>query len=74
MLDALRSSKGTALAVDDEEIRSAITLAGRLEGLFLCPEGAACLPALQRLTAAGWVRRHEHIVVFNTATGLKYDT
>jgi threonine synthase len=47
-------------------------LCGRLEGLFLCPEGAACLPALRKLVEAGWVSADEKVVVFNTGTGLKY--
>ncbi len=72
ILDALRQSGGTAVAVDDEEIVEAIKLCGRLEGLFLCPEGAACIPALRRLVRENWLGPDETVVLFNTGTGLKY--
>ena len=72
ILGALRESNGMAEAVEDGELLDAIRLAGRLEGIFLCPEGAACIPALQRLVRKGWVRSDETVVLFNTATGLKY--
>ncbi len=47
-------------------------LCGRLEGLFLCPEGAACIPALRRLVRDNWLGPDEVVVLFNTGTGLKY--
>jgi threonine synthase len=49
-----------------------ISRAGRAEGVFFCPEGAACLAALRRLVAEGWITPDETILVFNTASGLKY--
>ncbi|MGA8679644.1 MAG: threonine synthase [Acidimicrobiales bacterium] len=72
VLDALRTTSGTAVAVDDEELLSDQRLCGRLEGLFVCPEGAACISALRRLRASGWLGEDEQIVVLNTGTGLKY--
>jgi threonine synthase len=72
ILRALRESGGTAVAVEDSELVDAMKLCGRLEGLFLCPEGAACLPALRKLVETGWVGTDEKVVVFNTGTGLKY--
>jgi len=72
MLEALYESRGTAVAVDDQELVDAIRLCGRLEGIFLCPEGAACLPALRRLIRQGWISPGEKVVMFNTASGLKY--
>ena len=72
ILRALRESGGTAVAVEDSDIVDAMKLAGRLEGLFLCPEGAACIPALRELSRRGWLGADERIVVFNTGTGLKY--
>ena len=72
ILEALYESRGTAVAATDAELVEAIRLCGRLEGLFLCPEGAACVPALQRLVDTGWVSPDETVVLFNTATGLKY--
>jgi threonine synthase len=72
ILEALRESGGTAVAVDDSALVDGVRLVGRLEGLFLCPEGAACVPALDQLTRQGWVEPHERVVIFNTGTGLKY--
>jgi threonine synthase len=72
ILDAIRASKGTAVAVSDEELIKATREIGASEGLFVAPEGAACLPALRKLIAAGEVRKHERIVLFNTGAGVKY--
>jgi threonine synthase len=72
ILDAIRASKGTALAVTDEELIAATREIGAAEGIFCAPEGAACLPALRKLLAAGEVEKHERIVLFNTGAGVKY--
>jgi threonine synthase len=40
--------------------------------VFCAPEGAACLPALRKLLAAGEVATNERIVLFNTGAGVKY--
>jgi threonine synthase len=72
ILDALRASGGTAIAVTDEELLAAAKEIGAAEGLFVAPEGAACLPALRKLIDAGEVRREERVVIFNTGAGVKY--
>ena len=72
ILEDLRESHGTAVAVSDESILEAQHKLGRLEGIFAAPEGAATLSALEVLTGQGWVRPEERIVLFNTGTGLKY--
>jgi len=72
ILDAIRASKGTALAVTDEELIEATREIGAAEGVFCAPEGAACLPALRKLLAAGEVATSERIVLFNTGAGVKY--
>ena len=72
ILRVLRESRGTAVAVSDEEMLADIRLAGRLEGLFFCPEGAACIAALRRLANAGWIGPSDTVLIFNTASGLKY--
>ncbi|MFL5732578.1 MAG: threonine synthase [Chloroflexia bacterium] len=71
MLRALRETGGTAVAVDDEEIRTAL---GELAsaGLWVCPEGAALLPAARRLLKSGWISPGERVVLLNTGTGLVY--
>jgi threonine synthase len=72
ILDALRASGGTAIAVTDEELLAAAREIGAAEGLFVAPEGAACLPALRKLLAAGEVKADERVVIFNTGAGVKY--
>ncbi len=72
ILDALRASGGTALAVSDRELLHAVKEIGAAEGLFVAPEGAACLPALRKLLASGLVRPSEIVVLFNTGAGIKY--
>jgi threonine synthase len=68
----LRASGGTALAVSDRELLHAVKKIGAAEGLFVAPEGAACLPALRKLLASGLVRPSEIVVLFNTGAGIKY--
>jgi threonine synthase len=72
MLDVLRKSGGTAVSVTDEELLAAVKVIGSAEGIFAAPEGAACLPALKQLLAAGDVDRSDRVVLFNTGSGLKY--
>ncbi len=72
ILDALRESGGTAIAVTDEELIAATREIGASEGVFCAPEGAACLPALRKLIAAGYVKDSERVVLFNTGSGVKY--
>lgn len=72
ILDALRESGGTALAVTDEELIAATKEIGAAEGIFCAPEGAAGLPALRKLIDANLVKPDERIVLFNTGAGVKY--
>jgi threonine synthase len=72
MLQALRQSHGTAVAVDEDDIVSGVRQLGRTEGLFVCPEGGAALSGLKYLVEQGWVDRGERVVLFNTGSGFKY--
>ncbi|HSF28884.1 MAG TPA: threonine synthase [Candidatus Tectomicrobia bacterium] len=72
ILQAVRDSEGTAIAVSDEEMARAQRLLATNEGIFACPEGAATLAALQVLRQREWVQAHERVVLFNTGSGLKY--
>ncbi|MFQ5422472.1 MAG: threonine synthase [Phycisphaerae bacterium] len=72
ILQCLRASNGTAVAVDDHELlRDARTLAARC-GISAAPEGGACLSALRRLRERDWVKPDDSVVLFNTAGALKY--
>lgn len=72
ILDALRDSGGTAIAVTDDELIAATKVIGAAEGLFCAPEGAACLPALEKLIESGAVKKNDRVVLFNTGSGVKY--
>ena len=72
IIDALRDSGGTAIAVTDAELVAAVGEIGAAEGVFCAPEGAACLPALRKLLADGAVKSDEQVVLFNTGAGVKY--
>jgi threonine synthase len=72
ILDALRASGGTAIAVTDSELIAAVAEIGALTGIFAAPEGAACLPALRKLIDQGQVTEGESVVIFNTGSGVKY--
>ena len=72
ILNILRQSNGGAIAVDDEEMIRVAREVGSSEGLFVCPEGAACFAALKSLRAAGKIVSGERVVIFNTGSGIKY--
>ncbi len=72
ILDAIRASGGRAIAVEERRIREWMSLAARLEGISVCPETAACIGALERLSAEGWIQPDERVVVFNTGAAQKY--
>ena len=72
ILAALADTRGIAIAVDDVEILHDLAAFARSEGLLLCPEGAACLSAVRKLVASGWLDGSESVVVLNTGAGIKY--
>jgi threonine synthase len=72
ILDAIRASGGTAVAVSDAELIAGVKEIGAAEGIFAAPEGGACLPALRLLMQRGEVNPDERVVLFNTGAGVKY--
>jgi threonine synthase len=72
ILDFVRRSGGTAIAISDEEMLSSLLEWSRDEGIFLCPEGAAATAAYDKLLASGFLKPSDEVVIFNTGTGLKY--
>jgi threonine synthase len=72
MLQAIRASHGTALSVSDDEMLAEIPRVGKAEGIFFCPEGAACVASLRRLVKDRWIKEDDEVVIFNTASGVKY--
>ena len=72
MLRIIRESKGGALAIEDEEMVRVAREVGAKEGLFVCPEGAACFAALKLLRRDKKIVSGERVVIFNTGSGIKY--
>jgi len=72
ILNAVRDSGGVAVAVTDSELLDGAREIARLEGIFASPEGGACVPALRQLVATSSVHPDERVVIFNTASGIKY--
>ena len=72
ILRAVRESGGFAIAVSDEDIHIMAEGIGREEGLLMCPEGAATAAAYKVALERGLISVDDTVVLFNTATGLKY--
>jgi threonine synthase len=72
VLKACKETGGTCKAVTDEDIMGALSLTARLEGEFICPEGAAAVAAAAQLKKEGFLKANERVVILNTGTGLKY--
>jgi threonine synthase len=72
IIDAIRGSGGMAIAADERRLTEWLRLASSLEGIPICPEAAACVGALETLTASGWIKPDEQVVVFNTGAAQKY--
>ena len=72
VLKVLYESNGFGTLVDDNAVNEARSRICAKEGLHLCPEGAACLVALEMERKTCRVGPDERVVVFNSASGLKY--
>lgn len=72
VLQALYRTEGTAVAVSGEELLAAQVAVAHAEGVFVCPDGAACFAAVRQLRDGGWLTGDEHVVVLNTGAGIKY--
>jgi threonine synthase len=72
ILDAIRQSKGFAIAVSDEQIEDARTQIGTGEGILACPEGAAPYAAYKQALSDGRIAKTDRVVLYNCGNGLKY--
>ncbi len=72
ILDILRQSEGTAVAVSDDEIMQGVKDLATSEGIFAAPEGGAALAAYKRLLKDGFLSERDPVVLFNTGSGYKY--
>ena len=72
VLRAVRESGGTALAVTDEDMVTAMKEMGAKEGISAAPEGGAAYHAAKVLLRRGAIKPTDTVVVFNTGGALKY--
>jgi threonine synthase len=72
ILDAVRGTGGTAVAVSEEAIHDAQLEMGRVAGVYAAPEAAATWAAVHELRSSGWLSGAERVVLFCTGSGLKY--
>ena len=72
ILDIVRKSLGTVVALTDEQIFASLLDWASNEGVFLSPEGAAATAAYDHLLATGFLQASDRVVLFNTGSGNKY--
>lgn len=72
VLEGVRATGGTCVAVDDGRTLDALRATARLEGAFICPEGAAAVAAARMLRETDELGPDDVVVILNTGTGLKY--
>jgi threonine synthase len=73
ILRAIRESKGTAVAADDDAILSTGRELAAKEGMYAAPEGAATVVAARKLAAKQWIAPDDTVVLYNTGSGYKYN-
>ena len=70
ILDAVRQSEGTAIAVSDDELLKMTNRVSATEGLHVSPEVGAAFAAAARLRETGFLQESDRVVVFGTGSGL----
>ncbi len=70
-LEAIRGSKGSAVALSEDEILGAQSLLARLAGIFAEPAGAVSVAAVRKLREQGVINRGDLVVCTITGHGLK---
>ena len=72
VLQIIRESGGTALAVAEDEIHRVLSKTWKDKHWWLCPEGAACIAAIPALLDHGMISAGDNVVAFNTGSLEKY--
>jgi threonine synthase len=72
ILEIVRASGGTALALTDDQIFASLKDWATHEGILLSPEGAAATAAYDHLLETGFLKAEDRVVLFNTGSGNKY--
>lgn len=72
ILKTLMELKGTAIAVEEEDIIGGLREIAKIEGLLISPEGAATWKALLHLIRIKEIGLSEKVLLLNTGSGYKY--
>ena len=72
VLEIIRESGGAAIAVSEENIRSLIKSIYQNRGIWICPEGAATLAAIEPACESGLIKADSTVIAFNTGSFEKY--
>ncbi len=72
ILDAVRESGGTCIAVTDDDIMAGVHDLARKEGIFASPEVGAVVAAAKQLRANGFLKQEDETIMFSTGAGIKH--
>lgn len=70
VLEQIRRSGGSMVAVEEDDILEGVRTLASNEGVLACPEGATTVVAAERLAREGHLEGP--VVLYNTGTGAKY--
>jgi len=72
MLRCLRDSRGTAIAIEEQDLLDGAVAMAKKLGIQCSAEGGACVAAARQLRSSGWIKRDDVTVIFNTGHALNY--
>ena len=72
VLEIIRESGGTALAVSEQDMSESLKRVWAETHWWLCPEGAACIASIPELLDRDLIRTGDKVVAFNTGSLEKY--
>lgn len=72
VLDIIKQSGGSAIAVDEAAIAQHLKQTYQEYGIWICPEGAATLAAIEPAIEQGLIKSGDKVVAFNTGSFEKY--
>lgn len=72
ILDAVRQSGGTCIAVSDAAIMAGMRDLAAKEGIFTSPEVGAVVAAAKQLRANGFLKADDETIMFATGAGMKH--
>jgi threonine synthase len=72
VLDIIKQSRGMAISVSETEIEESFKTTYNKTGIWICPEGAATIAALEQAIDNDMIKPRDKVVAFNTGSFEKY--